>query len=163
MAGIAVSTGCDILGFGCVAVDDLLYVASYPFPELLELVDHLILPADFARQLTGAEGLAAVEKLWNKQRQVVVVTGGAEGCWYRTASAARHLPAFPVKVVDTTGCGDVFHGAYAAGLARGLGLEDRLRYAAATAALKATRSGGQTGIPHRKEVETFLHEHSQSR
>ncbi len=68
----------------------------------------------------------------------------------------RHLPAFPVEVVDTTGCGDVFHGAYAAGLAEGMNLPDRVRLAAAAAALKATQSGGQTGIPTRDAVDTFL-------
>ena len=43
--------------------------------------------------------------------------------------------------MDTTGCGDVFHGAYAAGLAEGLGLSARVRLASATAAMKATRPG----------------------
>ena len=145
-------------GAGIPVVADFEDASDPRFPELLELVDHLILSAGFARQLTGTDAPAAVEKLWSKQRQIVVVTGGADGCWYRTGAATGHLPAFPVTVVDTTGCGDVFHGAYAAGLARGLGVEERLRYAAATAALKATRPGGQTGIPQRTEVESFLHE-----
>jgi sugar/nucleoside kinase (ribokinase family) len=67
-----------------------------------------------------------------------------------------HQPAFPVAVVDTTGCGDVFHGAYAAGLVRGLGVMERVRLAAAAAALKATRPGGQAGAPTLAEVEQFL-------
>jgi sugar/nucleoside kinase (ribokinase family) len=62
--------------------------------------------------------------------------------------------------VDTTGCGDVFHGAYASALARGLSLAERVRFAAAAAALKATRPGGQAGIPTRPEVEAFLQEHA---
>jgi sulfofructose kinase len=63
-----------------------------------------------------------------------------------------------VKVADTTGCGDVFHGAYAAALARGLDLPARVRFAAAAAALKATRHGGQAGIPTRQATEAFLQE-----
>jgi sugar/nucleoside kinase (ribokinase family) len=55
-----------------------------------------------------------------------------------------------VTVVDTTGCGDVFHGAYAAGLSRGLALPERIRFASAAAALKARGRGGQAGIPTRK-------------
>jgi sugar/nucleoside kinase (ribokinase family) len=58
--------------------------------------------------------------------------------------------------VDTTGCGDVFHGAYASALARGLGLAERVRFASAAAALKATRHGGQAGIPTRDTTEAFL-------
>jgi sulfofructose kinase len=58
--------------------------------------------------------------------------------------------------VDPTGCGDVFHGAYAATLAQGLDLVERIRWASAAAALKATRAGGQAGIPARTAVEEFL-------
>ena len=69
---------------------------------------------------------------------------------------ARHEPAFEVNAIDTTGCGDVFHGAYAAALSRGLATRDRIRFASAAAALKATKHGGQAGIPNRATVEKFL-------
>jgi sulfofructose kinase len=61
-----------------------------------------------------------------------------------------------VKVVDTTGGGDVFHGAYAFGLARDMELAERIRFAAATAALKVMQPGGQSGIPSLPEVRAFL-------
>jgi sulfofructose kinase len=133
------------------------------FPQLLELVDHLILSRDFAAKRTGeTQASRAAEKLWTSQRQAVVITCGAEGCWYRGTGldGSQHLPAFPVPVVDTTGCGDVFHGAYAAALVRGLDLHERVRFAAAAAALKATQRGGQAGIPSRAAVEAFLKERS---
>ena len=64
------------------------------------------------------------------------------------ASVMRHQPAFKIKAIDTTGCGDVFHGAYAAALARGMSAPERIRFASAAAALKAEKSGGaQQGIP----------------
>ena len=130
------------------------------FPELLALVDHLILSLTFAQQLTGESNpQSAIEKLFSKDRQAVVLTDGAEGCWYLTAAGpgdVRHQPPFPVDVVDTTGCGDVFHGAYAAELVRGSELPDCIRFAAAAAAIKATRRGGQSGIPTRSVVEAFL-------
>jgi len=129
------------------------------FAELLALVDHLIVSENFARQFTGARTpAAAAEKLWRKDRAVVVITCGVRGCWFLDASTARpqRLPAFRVRAVDTTGCGDVFHGAYAAGLARGLPLVERLRLASATAALKATQHGGQAGIPRWRQVRAFL-------
>jgi sugar/nucleoside kinase (ribokinase family) len=130
------------------------------FAELLGLVDHLIVSRRFAAQLTGADHpAAAAEQLWHAERQAVVVTCGGDGCWFRGASAdiaPRHQPAFPVSTVDTTGCGDVFHGAYASALARDLDLSARIRFATAAAALKATRRGGQAGIPSRLETEAFL-------
>ncbi|HXI54362.1 MAG TPA: PfkB family carbohydrate kinase [Candidatus Saccharimonadales bacterium] len=129
------------------------------FDELLALVDHLVVSFEFARQYTRASApRRATELLWTRQRAVVVVTCGAQGCWYLQAPGRRaeHLPAFKVQARDTTGCGDVFHGAYAAGLVWGLPLVERLRFASATAALKAMQTGGQAGIPKRAAVQAFL-------
>lgn len=130
------------------------------FSELLALVDHLIVSLAFAKKLTGeAEPAVAARKLWRDDRRAVVVTCGADGCWHvDAASVSRpcHQPAYRVQVVDTTGCGDVFHGAYATGLVRGLPLLERIRFASAAAALKATQYGGQAGIPSRTAVEEFL-------
>ena len=133
------------------------------FPELLNLADHLIVSEAFARRLTGAtDPRAATGKLLSAGRSAVVVTCGAEGCWYLGAGSGQvpsHQAAYPVTVVDTTGCGDVFHGAYAAALAEGQPLPQRVHFAAAAAALKATRRGGQAGIPTRATVAAFLREH----
>ena len=122
------------------------------FTTLLALANHLILSHDFAAKLTGqADPIRAVQRLWTRDRELAAVTCGAQGCFYLTSEATatvRHQPAFKVKTVDTTGCGDVFHGAYAAALARGMQADDRVRFAAAAAALKAGQSGGaQQGIP----------------
>lgn len=134
-------------------------------PEVASLVgraDHLILSWDFARQFTGAgTPPQAALALWDTAREVVVVTHGDQGCWYIAAANPGdvvHHPAFQVDVIDTTGCGDVFHGAYAAGLARGLPVAERVRLASAAAALKATRAGGQAGAPTLAEVNRFLEE-----
>lgn len=128
------------------------------FLELLALVDHLVLPSDLATKITGeAVPEKTVEALWNKDREAVVVTYGVNGSWFTGKDGViRHQPAFKVKAVDTTGCGDVFHGAYAAGVAQGASLEECVRLAAATAALKATQPGGQRGIPRRNVVDDFL-------
>ena len=131
--------------------------------DLLALADHLIVGEDFARRFTGeVNPAAAAAALWVAGRAAVVVTCGSAGAWAidGPTAPARHQPSFDVEVVDTTGCGDVFHGAYAAELARGAGLAERLRFAAAAAALKATRPGGQAGSPTRAAVESFLREHA---
>ena len=132
------------------------------FPQLLRLVDHLILSESFALKLSGArDPAAAAVKLWRRSRSAVVVTCGERGsCFLDGADQSpQHLPAFKVKAIDTTGCGDVFHGAYAAALARGMPLLDRIRFASAAAALKATQHGGQAGIPTLTAVNTFLKQH----
>lgn len=127
--------------------------------ELMKLVDHLIVSESFARQLTGADHPAtAVSKLQPIGHKIAVVTCGERGCWFHAHGwlLPRYHPAFKVKAVDTTGCGDVFHGAYALGLAEEMPLRERIRFASAAAALKATKHGGQTGIPTRRVLEKFL-------
>jgi sugar/nucleoside kinase (ribokinase family) len=131
------------------------------FEELLALTDHLILPQEVAIEATGADSpSAAVNRLWTESREAVVVTCSEKGCWYRGRGMADgitlHYPAFWVETTDTTGCGDVFRGAYAVALLAGEPLEERLRFASATAALKATKIGGQASFPSREEVEAFL-------
>jgi sugar/nucleoside kinase (ribokinase family) len=152
-------------GIGVVA--DFERDPGPPFAELLDAVDHLIVSERFGRELTGADNAArSAEKLCRGGRQAVVITCGAAGCWYAPSEGrpfARHFPAFAVPVVDTTGCGDVFHGAYAAALAEKRDLEDRIRWASATAALKAGCHGGPPGLPRREAVEVFLAERGSER
>ena len=126
---------------------------------LLELVDHLIVPASFAQEWTGAANVEeSLRMLWNDSRQVVAVTAGSEGCWAMASGLAEavHIPAHPVKVVDTLGCGDVFHGAYAAALVFGYSVLGAIRFANVAAGLKAARLGTREGLPTRAEIEVLL-------
>jgi ribokinase len=132
------------------------------FAELFDLVDHLVINEALARKRTGCDRPAdAVQKLAASPpaRAAVVVTCGAAGCWWMDSAmtAAVHEPALAVPVVDTTGCGDVFHGAYAAGLVRGLTLAQRVRLATVAAGLKATQRGGQRGSPRWQDVQQAAH------
>jgi sulfofructose kinase len=68
----------------------------------------------------------------------------------------RHMPAFQVDVVDTLAAGDVFHGAFAFGLARGYPMYQIMRFASAAAAIKCSRFGGRRGAPTKSEVAAFL-------
>lgn len=149
---------------GVAIVADTEYVSTPAYGEMMPYIDHLIIPAAFAMQYTGAPTpRAAAEALWTPARRLAAVTCGDAGVWWVDGDApdvARHQPAFAVNPVDTTGCGDVFHGAYAAALVRGLPAAERMRYAAAAAALKATRPGAQTGVPNDDEVREMLRRES---
>jgi len=159
---------------GIAVVGDIERVAPTPTPdervklaEVLPLVDHLVVPRHFAQEWTGLYDVGqAAGQLWEEgvsggfNRSAVVVTCGSAGCWYIDGDIAGrgavHCPAFVVEVTDTTGCGDVFHGAYCVALVEGMGLAERVRFASSAAALKATRRGGQAGIPMRKQLNAFL-------
>jgi ribokinase len=70
--------------------------------------------------------------------------------------AAQWVPAFPVKVVDTTAAGDCFNAAFAVALTRGKAPALAARYAVAAAAISVTRAGAQPSLPSAVEVEAFL-------
>lgn len=125
--------------------------------ELLPLVDHLIVPRAFAESATGeSDPACAVRALRSSQHVCVCVTDGDRGAWFAESATVQHQPAFSVDTVDTTGCGDVFHGAYAASIAHGMSIPQAIRRAAAAAALKATGFGGQTAIPDAATVTRFM-------
>jgi sulfofructose kinase len=144
---------------GVPIVSDLEHTRLPKIKTLVDLIDHPIFSRRAAEELTGEANPAdAAARIWNESREAAIVTCGEEGLWFvsREQRAPRHVPAFKVNAVDTTGCGDVFHGAYAAALAQGLPLVERIRFASAAAALKTMRHGGQAGIPSRASVQRFL-------
>jgi len=88
----------------------------------------------------------------------LAVTLGARGTLWLDAGSAVHAPSYPVAAVDTLGAGDVYHGAFALGVAEGRPIPEIVMRASATAALKCTRFGGRDGIPSRDEVNDFMKE-----
>jgi sugar/nucleoside kinase (ribokinase family) len=139
---------------GIAVVGDLEDDSWPGFAELLDIIDHLILSHDFAERITGhADPARAARSLWNERRSIVVVTCGAAGCWYvKSDGDPAFQPAFPVVAADSTGCGDVFRGAYAVALSEWQALTDRVEFAAAAAALRAQLAE----FPERAQVVSLL-------
>jgi len=127
--------------------------------ELLSLASHvafshdaLAVTADTDDARLGLARMAEKTKAW------LAVTAGGDGAYWIEDGVVRHLPAFPVNVVDTVGAGDVFHGALALAIGEGQAERAAVRFAAAAAAVKCTRPGGRAGTPTRREVEELLAE-----
>ncbi|EDQ5818551.1 sugar kinase [Salmonella enterica subsp. enterica] len=125
--------------------------------ELVALSDHAAFSEPGLARLTGmSEAIDALKKAQMLTNGHVYVTRGSEGCNWLEKAAVRHQPGFTVEVVDTTGAGDVFHGALAFGLASGYAIEEAVRFASGVAALKCTRPGGRAGIPDCEQTRSFL-------
>lgn len=127
---------------------------------LYERVGHLVASETFALEATGAADPGAALEILALRHPCVVITRGSEGLIWAREGRRGSLPAFAVEARDTTGAGDVFHGAYAGCLAQARGWEETLRYASAAAALACTRLGARRGIPEGAEVARFLAERS---
>jgi sulfofructose kinase len=124
--------------------------------ELASLVDYLVCSERFGLDFTGESTEdKALEKL-GAYAPNVIITVGDRGLVWKNSSGSGRQEAYKVKAVDTTGAGDVFHGALAVCLAQKKEWLESLAYANASGALCCTKIGARLGIPSKEEVEAFL-------
>ena len=131
-----------------------------PYAEikpLLELVDVPIVPEAWAKALMPEASPAAVAaRLYEEGASTAIVTLGERGsvvCWQ---GGMAEIPAFAVDVVDTTGAGDAYHGAFMYALLQGWEAPQMARFASAVGSLNCRAIGGRSALPTRAEVERFL-------
>jgi sugar/nucleoside kinase (ribokinase family) len=124
---------------------------------LADAADHLVIPLSFGAMLTGESDPTEIARaLWNPHRAVVVLTDGAAGAYaFDSPSAPTHVSAFPVHAIDTTGCGDAFHGAYAWSLLRGAPLAERVTVASAAAAVLAALPTGSRRVASHSAISVY--------
>ena len=89
--------------------------------------------------------------------KIVVFTLGAKGCVGIDGDQYFAVPAFHnISIVDTTGAGDVFHGAFIFGLLQGWDVKKASLFSSAVSAIKCTRLGGRAAIPDYNTVQKFI-------
>jgi sulfofructose kinase len=128
--------------------------------DLLQHIDVIVAAQAFPTELTGYDtpGRALEAIAYEFGTPVVCVTLGADGSLARCNGREVRTPAFSVDCVDSTGAGDVFRGAFAAGclkMPEG-DVEDVLDYANAAAALNCRALGARGGMPQSAEVDRLL-------
>ncbi len=126
--------------------------------ELLRYVDVFIPSRFFYRDFTGYEDpFDAAKALLEYGPSEVVITLAAEGAVCANNRELFKEPAFLVdSIVDTTGCGDVFHGAYIFSKLQNWNMKRSVQFASAVAALKSQKIGGRKGIPTLRETMDYL-------
>jgi ribokinase len=133
-----------------------------PDPEatkpLLANVDVLVVNEVEAAALLGRKAdLADMTKALSRETGTsVVLTAGSNGAFGYRDGQSLHYPAPRVTVVDTTGAGDTFCGAFATRIAHGDEFADAVRWAVAAASLATQRAGAQPSIPTASDVDAFL-------
>jgi sulfofructose kinase len=129
--------------------------------ELVPLCDYVVGSSQFGEEFTGQKDpLSAARFIFEKTGRVAVITAGEKGSFGVSAEGGFERKAFEVRAVDTTGAGDVFHGAFAFGVLRGWELPRMLEFSNAVAAMKCRKLGGRPGIPTLGEALEFLKLHS---
>jgi len=142
-AGVPVATDLDHL---TPLTEDIIRAASHPI-----LSEHL------PEALTGERDLElALRKLREWNAGLLTVTVGERGAVALDGERFIQVDGFRVSAVDTTGSGDVFRGAFIAGLLQGLPAAELLRFANAAAAVSCTKAGAMDGVPAPAEVQALL-------
>ncbi len=127
--------------------------------ELLRLTSFLIPSLEFVRKFTGRDDWRqGLLELANLTDGIVATTRGSKGVALVWEGEIIEVPALSVNAVDTTGAGDVFHGAFAYSLFQNWSVGRCLRFANATAGLACKRLGARSGIPTLSEVLTEMAE-----
>lgn len=134
--------------------------------ELCHMVDYLVCSKGFAEQITDIkidyDDFSTLEKVINKLEKEfsnhVVVTLEDKGCLYKIDGKAKIMPSIKVKALDTTGAGDIFHGAFTYGIAKKIDYEKTLKLANIAGAISVTRIGGRNSIPTWAEMREVYNE-----
>jgi sugar/nucleoside kinase (ribokinase family) len=129
-------------------VDELLSlsdVAIFPVTYMHATQRHAREAADFVAWLSA--------RLAPEGRRLAGLTLGERGCWIAAGDEEPvHVPALPVEAMDTTGAGDVFHGAFLHDLLRGASPAGAARFAGAAAALSCLALTGRAPLPPEDEI-----------
>lgn len=126
--------------------------------ELLKSVDYLITSESFLYEYTNNKNIESGLKILykNNKPEILITTLGEKGSTALIDNKLINIGIFNVKVKDTTGCGDVYHGAFLYGLLKKWNLKDIMVFASAISSIKCMDYGGRTGIPDLKKTIDFL-------
>ena len=126
--------------------------------QIFPLIDYLIASANFLPAVTGHNDPFLVLEYMAREYKIRApgMTLGRDGSLVYTGGRFYYSPGFVVETVDTTGAGDIFHGAFAYGLLQEWPIEQILDFSNAMAGLNCTRVGARGGIATRAEAEKLI-------
>ncbi|MBI9102219.1 MAG: hypothetical protein JEY99_07385 [Spirochaetales bacterium] len=121
--------------------------------------DFLLVSESFAKSWTGMGEIQseedmekAVEAIAGINGRYAAITLGERGLIYASPDGKGFIPAFKVDALDTTGAGDVFHGAFAYCIFWGMDFEESLQFSALAASMSVQKEGARTSIPPLDDV-----------
>lgn len=129
---------------------------------------YIIAAADFAEKITkkafNYENQKSLVEIYSAltdifSRSEIIITLGEHGVLYNLNGNIRLIPAIKVEAKDTTGAGDIFHGAFVYGLSNNFDFEKNIKYANIAAGLSVTKLDIKKAIPTLEEVNKYYEEH----
>lgn len=136
--------------------------ASRPTENIIALAKRchfVVCSYNFALAVTGVSkdrSMQHYQELYEGMKKQfrgrIIITLEEDGCLYESDHAIKRMPSLKMQAVDTTAAGDIFHGGFVYGLAKGYNLEQTIRIATIAGALSVTKIGGRYSVPSLEEV-----------
>lgn len=134
--------------------------------ELSKMVNYVVCSKEFAETVTNLkidyEKPNTLVELYRKMESIfknnIVVTLESKGALYKYNNQAKLMPSIKVKAIDSTGAGDLFHGAFAYGIAKNMPYEEIIKLSNITGALSVTKIGGRFSAPSIEEIKAVYHD-----
>lgn len=135
--------------------------------ELSKMVNYLVCSKDFSEKLTGLkvdyDNLQTAVEVYKKMEEMfdntIVITLESHGCLYKKDGVIKQMPSIKVKAIDSTGAGDIFHGAFTYCVANNFDFEKTLRFSNIAGAISVTRVGSKNSIATLEEMEKIYNEY----
>lgn len=128
--------------------------------ELGKLVTYLVCSHEFAEKFANTKinykDLSTIKFCYDKLKEYfqtnIIITLESSGSFTEIDGKCMQVPSIKVKAIDSTGAGDIFHGAFAYFISNGYSLIDAIHYASVTGALSVETIGARYSVPELKEV-----------
>lgn len=128
--------------------------------ELAKIVNYLVCSRDFAEQFTNIKIdinnsktlLDIYNIMTNEFKNTIIITLGENGCLYKSNDTIKLMSPYKVIAKDTTGAGDIFHGAFTYAITKGYDLEQAVKIASIAGALSVTKIGSKQSMPSLEDV-----------
>ena len=124
--------------------------------KLIPLCDYVVCSEQFSSQFGKSDHEKTLKELRTMGVKTTTVTLGIKGSLTASENEYFHQPSYKVDLVDTTGAGDVFHGAYIYGLLKKWPLKEIVTFASAAAAVNCSQLGGRGGIAAVDSILDFM-------
>ena len=143
--------------------------AGRPVPEVIELahmVNYLVCSHEFAEEMTGLKlknaNKETLEACYFKMKEIfqneIIITLESTGSLYQDQGKVKLMPTISVKAVDSTGAGDLFHGAFTYGISKKLPLEKVMQIATVAGGISVTKIGGRNSVATKEEMRAYIND-----
>lgn len=132
--------------------------------NLAKMVNYVVCSKEFAETVTNIKITDdnSIISLYKKMESVfqgkVVVTLESKGALYKYNDEIKIMPSLKVKAIDSTGAGDIFHGAFTYAIANNYNLEKTIMISNVAGALSVTKIGSLASMPDKESIKEYIHD-----